>query len=51
MSNVFLLRHFTISYISCISSSMKNPSMKKSSLREIYNNNKTKSKNTMITII
>ena len=27
---------------------MKNPSMKNFSLREIYNNNKTKSENTMI---
>ena len=27
---------------------MKNPSMKNFSLREIYDNNKTKSKNTMI---
>ena len=27
---------------------MKNPSMKNFSLREVYNNNKTKSENTMI---
>ena len=30
---------------------MKNPSMKNLSLQEIYNNNKTKSENTMISCI